>query len=39
MPLLYSRLKRVDYQPVIDKLLKPLHGWKVRFFSLHGELS
>ncbi|KAM0869672.1 hypothetical protein ACQ4PT_040498 [Festuca glaucescens] len=39
MPLSDSRLKRVDFQPIVDKMLKHLCGWKDKFFSLPNELN
>ncbi|KAM0846353.1 hypothetical protein ACQ4PT_055727 [Festuca glaucescens] len=39
MPLFDARLNRVDFQPIVDKMLKSLRGWKAKFFSLPGRVE
>jgi hypothetical protein len=39
MPLHYSKLKRVDLQPVINKIIKMIAGWRGRRLSYAGRLT
>jgi len=39
VPLHYSKLKRVDLQPVIDKIIKRIARWRVRLMSYVGRLT
>lgn len=39
MPLSHRNLKRADYQPLIDKILKVLAGWKSKLLSIAGRLT
>lgn len=39
MPLHYSKLKRVDLQPVINKIIKRIAGWRGRRLSYAGRLT
>ena len=38
MPLSDSKLRKVDYQPAIDKLCIKLKGWNLLHFSLDGRM-
>ena len=39
VPLHYSKLKREHIQPVIDKMIKRIAGWKGRLLSSAGKLT
>jgi len=39
VPLHYAKLRREDIQPVVDKILKWVAGWKVRLLSYGGKLT
>jgi hypothetical protein len=39
VPLHYSKLRRVDLQPVIDKVIKRIAGWRGRLLSYAGRLT
>jgi hypothetical protein len=38
VPLHFTKLKREDLQPVIDKIIKRIAGWKGRLLSYAGRL-
>jgi len=38
MPLSDSRLKRDDYQPIIDSLISKFSGWKIGWIAIAGRL-
>ena len=39
VPLHYSKLKRTDLQPVIDKIIKRIAGWRGKLLSYAGRLT
>ena len=39
VPLHYSKLKRVDLQQVIDRIIKRIAGWRGRLLSYDGRLT
>ena len=39
MPLHFSKLKREDIQPVVDKLIKRVAGWRGKLLSSAGKLT
>ena len=39
VPLHYTKLRREDIQPVVDKLIKRIAGWKGRLLSSAGKLT
>ena len=39
VPLHYAKLRREDIQPVVDKILKRVAGWKGRLLSYGGKLT
>ena len=39
VPLHFSKLKREDIQPVVDKLMKRIAGWKGKLLSTAGKLT
>lgn len=39
VPLHYAKLKREDIQPVVDKIIKKVAGWKGRPLSYGGKLT
>ena len=39
VPLHYAKLRREDIQPVVDKILKQVAGWKGRLLSYGGKLT
>lgn len=39
VPLHYAKLKREDIQPVVDKIIKRVAGWKGRLLSYGGKLT
>ena len=39
VPLHYTKLKREHIQPVVDKLIKRIAGWKGRLLSSAGKLT
>jgi len=39
VPLHYNRLKREEIQPVVDKLMKRIAGWKGKLLSSAGKLT
>lgn len=38
VPLHYSKLRKEDLQPIVDKVIKRISGWKGRFLSYGGKL-
>ena len=38
VPLHFTKLRRVDLQPVIDKIIKRIAGWRGRLLSYAGRL-
>jgi hypothetical protein len=39
VPLHFTKLRRVDIQPVIDKIIKRIAGWRGRLLSYAGRLT
>jgi len=39
VPLHFSKLKREDIQPVVDKLIKRVAGWRGKLLSSAGKLT
>ena len=39
VPLHYTKLKREDIQPIVDKLIKRIAGWRGRLLSSAGKLT
>lgn len=39
LPLFSSRMKKGDYQPIVDKIRKALAGWKSNLLSFAGRLE
>ena len=39
VPLHHSKLRRVDIQPVVDKVIKRIAGWKGKLLSYGGKLT
>jgi len=39
VPLHYSKLRRIDLQPVIDKIIKRIAGWRGKLLSYAGRLT
>jgi hypothetical protein len=39
VPLHYMKLRRVDLQPVIDKIIKRIAGWRGKLLSYAGRLT
>lgn len=39
VPLHFTKLRREDLQPVIDKIIKRISGWKGRLLSYAGRLT
>ena len=39
VPLHYSKLRREDIQPVVDKMIKRVAGWKGKLLSSAGKLT
>ena len=38
-PLYFTKLRREDLQPIIDKVMKRIAGWKGRLLSYAGRLT
>ena len=39
VPLHYTKLRRKDLQPVVDKIIKRIAGWRGRLLSYAGRLT
>ena len=39
VPLHHTKLRRVDIQPVVDKVIKRIAGWKGKLLSYGGTLT
>jgi hypothetical protein len=39
VPLHYSKLRRLDLQPIIDKIIKRIVGWRGRLLSYAGRVT
>lgn len=39
VPLHYTKLRREDLQPIVDKIMKRIAGWKGRLLSYAGHLT
>lgn len=39
VPLYYTNLRREDLQPIVDKIIKRIAGWKARLLSYASRLT